>query len=167
MSMLPRRRFLSLLPSAACVLPALARAQGQPKAPLVVICGARSTLHDLSLPVLRAMFLGDEAKAPDGSRLVPFNQPPNSNDRVAFDRLVLGKSPAEVSKYWIDRRIRGEGRPPKVVTSPLDAVALLRQLVAVFPGAISYLRADQIDASVRVVRIGGKLPADAGYPLKE
>jgi hypothetical protein len=38
-------------------------------------------------------------------------------------------------------------------------------VVASYPGAITYVRADMVNASVRVLRVDGKLPGDPGYLL--
>jgi hypothetical protein len=131
--------------------------------PLAVIVSARSGVMEMSGVVLRSIFLGDAVRGPGDVRYVAFNQPPQSTDRTAFDRLALGLSPGDVGKYWLDRRIRGEGRPPKMV----ESLPLLQKLVAVFPGAISYVRADQLVPTLRALRIDGKLPTDPGYLLKE
>jgi hypothetical protein len=40
------------------------------------------------------------------------------------------------------------------------------ELVVAIPGSISFIRADEINDSVKVVSIDGLRPSDAGYPLK-
>ena len=40
------------------------------------------------------------------------------------------------------------------------------ELVVAIPGSISFIRADDVSDTIQVVRIDGKLPSDAGYPLK-
>jgi hypothetical protein len=42
----------------------------------------------------------------------------------------------------------------------------VRKFVFNVPGAIGYLRPEDVDDSVKVVRIDGHLPSDAEYPLK-
>ena len=39
-------------------------------------------------------------------------------------------------------------------------------LTALSPGAITYLRASDVDPSVKVLKVDGKAPGEAGYPLK-
>jgi hypothetical protein len=133
-----------------------------PRNPLVVVVAQDSPVRDLSFSTLRAMFLGDSVITA-GVKLTPLNHPPNSVERVAFDRKVLHMDPDRVGAYWTDRRVRGESRPPRNV----DSVLLLKRVVARFPGAISYVRANQIEAGLRVVRIDGKTPDDRGYPLAD
>ena len=157
-----RRRLttsLALLTFLMLMLPAGSSASSPPL--VVVIVADGHSLTNVSKAELRRLFLRN-TKEIDGQTLVPLNHPPGTNMRVAFDRLVLGMEEAEVGRYWIDRRIRGESGPPRTVGPP----PLLRKVVSRLPGAISYVRADEVDDSVQVLRIDGKVPSDPGYPLK-
>jgi hypothetical protein len=127
---------------------------------LLVLVAKESPLQDLSLTELKRLYSAESDSLGD-SRAIPFNQPPRSPDRVLFDKLVLGMDPDQVSQYWIDRRIRGLSGPPRVV----DSLSLLLRLVARLPGGVGYAHAAQVPADVRALRVSGKLPSDAGYPL--
>ena len=70
-------------------------------------------------------------------------------------------SPDEVARYWIDRKIRGEGGAPKAVGS----VELLQRVVSKMEHSVAYVRADQVRPEVRIVAIDGAVPGDAGYRL--
>ena len=85
----------------------------------VVIAGKESGIRELPLAALRRAYDGDPTRT-DGIRLIPFNYPPKHPLRQSFDLLVLELRPSEVGRYWIDRRIRGEGLPPR--TLPTSAV---------------------------------------------
>jgi hypothetical protein len=67
----------------------------------------------------------------------------------------------EVSQFWIERRIRGLPGPPRSV----DSLSLLLRLIARLPGGIGYARPSQLAGDVRAIRVNGKLPNEAGYPL--
>jgi hypothetical protein len=43
---------------------------------------------------------------------------------------------------------------------------MARELVTAIPGAITFLPLDAVTPDVKVLRIDGKLPGDAGYPLR-
>lgn len=128
---------------------------------MVVVVARNSALQDLSLAALKRIFTNEGDRDPTGQRYVPFNHPPHTADRVAFDEVVLGMSADEVSQFWIERKIRGLPGPPRSV----DSLSLLLRLIARLPGAISYARPSQLAGDVRAIRINGKLPSDAGYPL--
>ena len=131
------------------------------RVPLALVTGDTSDVTDMSLAQVRRLFTGGGVDDRSGRRLVPLNHAPNMTDRVAFDRAVLGLSPEEVSRFWIDRKIRGQPGPPR----SLDSAALLLRVVLRLPGAVSYVRFHQLPRGMHVVRVDGKLPHDPAYPL--
>ena len=124
---------------------------------LVVVVARDSKIKSMSLGELRSTFDGDN---PSQWRR-PFNRPARTHVRIAFDKKVLGLSPHDVGRYWIDRKVRGERGAPRSLSSSLQVA----KVVARFPGAIGYMRADQMPSWVKAVKIGGKSHTDAGYPL--
>lgn len=130
--------------------------------PLVVIVAATSELREISLPTLRRAFTGTVAEA-GGQRLIPLNAPSEHEDRVLFDRSVLGMLPDEIGRFWVDQRIRGKGQAPRVIANASLAV----RVVAALPGGIAYVRRSSINASVQVLAIEGHLPGDRGYLLDD
>jgi hypothetical protein len=129
---------------------------------LVVIVSKDSGMSDISQNTLRNAFLGESVTDPSGKKIIPLNHPPHTPERVGFDRVVLDMSPDEAARYWIDRKIRGQSGAPRAVDSP----ALLRRVVARLPGALSYIRREDADDTVRVLRIDGRRPGDSDYPLR-
>jgi hypothetical protein len=81
---------------------------------------------------------------------------------VRFDQAVLGMTPERVSRYWIDRKIRGQSGPPRA----LDSADLVQRVVARLDGGIGYVRMNELKADVKVVRVDGKSPKDSGYPVE-
>lgn len=146
---------LSFLPSAE----RSAKADG--RVILAVVVATGSSVQDLKLSALRRIFTNEGDSDSSGQRYVPFNHPPHTTDRAAFDKLVLGMSPDDVSEFWIERKIRGLPGPPRSV----DSLSLLLRLIAHLPGGISYARPSQLTGEVRAIRINGKLPSDPAYPL--
>lgn len=130
--------------------------------PLVMVVSTAVPVQDVSLAVLRRMFQGEATDYAPGKRYIPVNQAPKTTTRTQFDRAVLGMTPDEVGRFWIDRRIRDQPGPPKIVPS-LD---LALRLVMSLPGAIAYMPAEMVNPKVRVLMIDGKRPGDAGYLLK-
>ncbi len=101
---------------------------------------------------LRPLFKVTKTNWWSGEKALPINLPPANDHRRTFDKVVLGMTPDEVSKYWIDRKIRGNGRPPRSVPSSPAVVAV----VAANDGAVGYVPAGANTARVKVVaRIRG------------
>ncbi|HLK88751.1 MAG TPA: hypothetical protein VKZ18_02595 [Polyangia bacterium] len=129
---------------------------------LVLVVARESPIGNITRAELNRMFSGDAIKI-DGQPVVPFALAPNRPERHAFDQLVLGMSPDEANKYWIDRRIRGQGNPPKSAPSP----EVMARVVASFPAAIGYLPAGAVTAGLKPVAIDGKSYTDHGYLLAQ
>ena len=127
----------------------------------MVVVAKGSKVTTVSRSELKRLFSGDTLVV-NGDRLAPFNYPAGTPERIAFDRVILGMSPEEVGRFWVDRKIRGESQAPRSLPSALHVT----KIVAKFPSAISYVPADQITADLVPVAIDGVLPSMAGYPIK-
>jgi hypothetical protein len=133
----------------------------EPLAPLVVVVARNSPIERLSRFELKKLYLGANLQAPGGERVIAFHQLYSAPDRVAFERGVLGMDPEELTRYWIDRKIRGEGGAPRVVGS----AELLQRVVSHISQSVGYVRLDQVGPELRVIPIDGRLPGDAGYSV--
>lgn len=127
---------------------------------LVVVIAPAFPVKDISLANLRRAFEGLATEV-GGKKVIPINHPTGTPARTSFDRVVLGLEPAAVGQFWVDRRIRAEGAPPKTVPSPELALRVVASLV----GAITYVAPELANASVKVLTIDGKAPGQPGYPL--
>lgn len=157
-------------PPSACIAVLLAglavaswaQAQNEPKT-LVVIASKDMGLSDLPLAAVRRAFSGEITDV-SGLRLTPLNYAPGDPVRVAFDQTVLKLQPAQVGRFWIDRRIRGQSLPPKTVPSPRVMRSLIVALGSKL-GAIGYVSLDELDGSVRALKIDGRAHTEPGYAL--
>jgi hypothetical protein len=134
---------------------------------IAVVVNVRNAAAELSLDLLRDLFLKRRAHWPDGRQVLLFNHPPGSELRVAFDNAVLGLSREESAAYWIKSRIQGKGQPPPSLSS---ATSLVR-IVARQAEAIGYLHATDVPTGaaaqgIKVVRIAGQHPGSSRYPLR-
>ena len=84
---------------------------------------------------------------PGGKAIAAFELPPNTEERVLFDRTVLKLDPDDVAHFWIDRRMRGGSPPPHQVPE----AAILLRVVAKLENAIGYVPTPLADATVRIV----------------
>jgi len=76
---------------------------------------------------------------------------------------VCGMSEAEYDRHLLFQTFRGTlGWGPRSIRT---AEAMIR-FVFNAPGAIGYVPADVADSTTRVLRIDGRLPGEAGYPLR-
>lgn len=144
---------IALLASLAAV-----PARALPELDLVVFVNPQTHAKQMSSVEMETMFTRAQTRWDDGTPIVPINAPPGSNLRVMFDRVVLRLDPDEVGRFWIDRRVRGMGLPPRNLNEPATIVRVVEKL----NGAIAYAPEDLVrDARVRIVariRQGQVLP---------
>ena len=129
---------------------------------LVVIVRSTESITDLSLGDLRRIYLGQMTLWSDGRRIIPVVLPPDSVEERVFLRRVVRMNDIDYAQHWIGQVFRGEAAaaPTQVASSPAA-----RRFVAEHPHAIAFISAADADNSVRVLRIDGKAPDAADYPL--
>jgi ABC-type phosphate transport system substrate-binding protein len=139
------RILVGVIAIGALAIPERPRAEPGP-ADLVVIVHAGNPART-SAAMLEKIFLRKEMAWDNGERIIPLNASPDSERRQRFDRVVLGMSPDEIARYWLDHRIRGGGTAPREVG---DAVLTVK-LIARLTGTIGYVPSDTQLSGVRVV----------------
>ncbi len=128
--------------------------------PLVVIASIKMTLTSISRSDLRRLFSGEPVTVA-GKPLVPFAASPASKERIFFDKTILNLSPEQMTKYWIDRRIRGQSSAPR--SAPIPEIVV--KAVASVPNAIGYVPASFPLMGVRAIAIDNKRAVDPSYAL--
>jgi hypothetical protein len=154
------RQGLLVLLLASVALASPAAAEPGPRRRLVVVVAQGSPVSNLSQSDLKRIFTGS-AVVVDGQKFVPFNFPPGTRERTVFDSFALGMSAAEVGRFWVDRRVRGQGEPPRALPSS----AYMVKVVARYPGAIGYLAADQLAPGLKAIKVGGVGHTDPTYAM--
>ena len=133
------------------------------EAPIAVIVHEQVPFDDLSLPELRKIFLGErQAWSPEltVTLLLPPHDTPER--QVLLKKIYQQRSEVQVQHYWINRLFGDEVQTgPKITGSNEMSASLVREI----PGAIALVPADRIPPGVKVLRIDGKKPGQAGYPL--
>ena len=145
------RRFTAMLAAAvvcfatfvAAGAPSLAAA---PEDSILVIVNANSPVEKLSGYEIEALFTRSQTRWSDGTPVHPFSFPSGSPARELFDRVVLRLNADQVGRFWLDRRIRGLGMPPKQVPTS----GLMLQIVANLPGAVGYVPGARARPGVRI-----------------
>jgi ABC-type phosphate transport system substrate-binding protein len=114
---------------------------------LVVIVNKANPAAKLTKSELRAFFLVLKTNWPNGTEALPINLPESNQMRRRFDQAVLGWNPDEVANYWIDRKIRGDARAPKKVSSTLAVL----KVVSGSEGAVGYMHRSETTPQVKIV----------------
>jgi ABC-type phosphate transport system substrate-binding protein len=152
---------LGLLLMSVAIMTAPAKSFAGATDSIAIVAAKNFPVDGLTLAELKQLYMGNSVQA-GGRKLTPLTYPTHSAFREKFDKIVLGMSMDQVDRYWIDRKVRGQAGPPKM----LDSEALILRVVSQLDGAIGFVFAGNADKSVKILRINGKLPTDTGYPIR-
>jgi len=115
----------------------------------VVIVHPSNKFDSLGRSKVRFLFLRRVSRWPWGAEVRPIELSPPNLLRDRFLAEVLRTTEEQLEAYWIDERATRGITPP---IQARDAEAA-RALVAARPGAIGYIPASALDASVKALRI--------------
>jgi len=146
---------------AALLFAASAQEVDQARPAVAVIVHEQVPVDELSLSELRRIFRGERLFWSRDLTITLLAPPRGSPERqVLLDKVYGRGSEADYQHFWINKLFDKGGRTaPKVTGSPMN-------LVREIPGAIAVVPADRIPRGVKVLRIDGRSPGEAGYPLR-
>jgi len=131
--------------------------------PLAVIVNKSNPVDDLSSAELRKIFLAERRTWPGGRKITVVMREPGQTERETMLKLICRMNDSDFNKYFLQLSFTGESQAtPKVLAT---AGGMLRFVFNV-PGAIGYVRAAELDASVKAIRVDGRAPGDSLYRLK-
>jgi len=155
-----RIRLLIVLSALLWLMPFGARAAVA--ADIAVVANSAVPIDNLSFAELRKIVLGDRQFWSSNLRVTLLIRAPGARERDVVLRSVLQMSEAQFRQYWIGKVFRAESAAaPKAVVSN----EILLSLVNDIPGSVGFVDASQVPKDWKVVRVGGLLPGEKGYPL--
>src|SRR3954469_6634848 len=146
----------------ALSLAAVRRASAQSPGDLAIVAHPETPVAQLSLPELRQLMKGERQFWKTDLPVVLFVRSATSQERTAVLGTIFQMSEAQFNQYWIAKQFRAEATS---APTKLNSNALTQQFVASTPGAIGFMAARDVKPGVKVVKIDGFLPGDAGYRL--
>lgn len=130
---------------------------------VAIVVHEGTDVNELTMNQLRRIFLAEQQFWSDKSRITLLVRAPISYERAFVLDRIYRMTEAQFRQYWIAKMFRAEiPSGPKLVFSN----DMARELVTAIPGSITFMRASDVDDTVQLVRIDGKLPNEDGYPLK-
>ena len=146
------------------VLCATAGAGGQTQPDIAVIVNPSVAVDNLSIAELRRILLGDREFWSAGARVTLLIRAPIARERDAMVRDVCQMTEAQFRQHWIGKVFRADAATgPRIVYS---ADMALEQVIRT-PGAMTFVAASAVaKGGGKILKIDGKLPGQAGYPLK-
>ena len=130
---------------------------------IAIIVNRSNPVTELTRDELRRIFMQVTQTWPHGRKITVVLGEKGEPLRAHAIQLICGISESDFERYLLFQTFGGTiGLGPRTIRSP---GAMIR-FVFNAPGAVGYVPGDQIDKSVKVLRIGGMLPGDPGYPLR-
>ncbi len=125
-----------------------------------LVVGAGSKLQDVSLSDLAKLCKGTLKAWPDGKRFSLVVHNPASPEMKSVLQKIFGLSETDLRPAMA--KLTESKSFLKVVDSDEDVI----RAVGATPGAVGIMDVYAINSVVKVLRVDGKLPFDAGYSLK-
>jgi ABC-type phosphate transport system substrate-binding protein len=153
--------------AAAGAMPARASsAPGSPTyatEPLAIVVNRSNPMNGISLADLRRIYRGQRGRWSNGRRVTLVMRDPGAPERDAILRSLYGVGEEEYRRGFLQAIFTGEASDaPKMLATPKGVLRFVFNV----PGAIGYVRASEVDASVKTLRVDGRLPGEAGYGLE-
>jgi len=129
---------------------------------LAVIVNLSNPVEDLTLKELRNIVMVERTHWPDGRKITVALREPGIPERQAVLSLVYGMNEAGFTRYFLRATFTGQiPNGPRM----LSTSELVRRFLVNVPGAIGFVRQVDADASVKTVRIDGRMPGAPNYSL--
>jgi ABC-type phosphate transport system substrate-binding protein len=146
----------------AAVVLAPARVAGQAAPDIAVVVNPAVPVDNLTRAELRRILLGDREFWASGARVTLLIRAPIARERDAVVKVICDMTEAQFRQHWIGKVFRAETPTgPKIVYSADMAIDQVTRL----PGAITFIEAPLVTRAMKVVRIDGRAPGQAGYLL--
>jgi len=130
---------------------------------LAIIVNPSNPVENCSFEELRKIFLGEKSHWPNGRRITLVMLDPAQAERKVVLREIYNMSEKDLNNHFIQGVFTGGVlAPPKT----LGSAAEVRKFVFNVPGAIGYVKGTDVDQSVKILRIDGRLPDDKDYRLR-
>jgi len=130
---------------------------------IAVVAHPSVPIDSLSFAEIRKILLGDRQFWASNLKVTLLIRAPAAREREVILKNVYQMSEAQFRQYWIGKVFRAESASaPRVVYSGEEAI----QLATSIPGALTFLDAGSIPKSLKVIKIEGLSPGQAGYRLR-
>jgi ABC-type phosphate transport system substrate-binding protein len=129
---------------------------------VALISNKGNSLPTLTMADVLKICKGQTARWPDGKPVTLIMRQPGSTDLRIVEEKIYGLTSEALRELIISANHSRADRPAIIVTGSDEDV--IREVESV-PGAVGLVDVYSITGAVKVVKIGGKLPLEAGYPL--
>jgi ABC-type phosphate transport system substrate-binding protein len=154
--------FLPVLAGLLMVVPLTVSGAGGDQS-VAIIVNPSNPVENCSFDDLRKIFMGEKSHWPNGRRITLVMLDPAQPERKLVLREIYNMSEKDLNNHFIQGVFAGGVlAPPKTLASAAE----VRKFIFNVPGAIGYVKGTDVDPSVKILRIDGRLPDDKDYRLR-
>jgi ABC-type phosphate transport system substrate-binding protein len=128
---------------------------------VAVVVNDHNPVTKLSRAELRKIFAGEERSWPAGLPIRIFVRSRGTHERGALLKL-LGMTETEYEHYWTSQVFRGEAQAEPAT---LPSNGMQKEALVAYPGAVALVSLEDVKPGMKVLRVEGRMPSEAGYPL--
>jgi hypothetical protein len=129
---------------------------------VALITNKGSAVNAVTIPDLVKLCKAQTSRWPDGKSVTLVMRDPSSPEMKMVLEKVYGMTSQAVNDLIATANHGRAGHPAIVVVTSDDEIV---HKVAATPGAVGLVDVYAINSSVDVMKVGGKLPFEPGYPL--
>src|SRR5262245_31524224 len=131
---------------------------------LAVIVNKENSTGDLKLSTVRRIFLSEQRHWSHGKKITVAMLERGQLERSAAHRLIFGMNESAYSRILLKREYTSD--PPLAAPELVATSTVMKKFVAYVPGSIGYIWADEMDDTIKAIKIDGVDPGAAAYKLR-
>jgi phosphate transport system substrate-binding protein len=157
-----RTRSMTTAVFGGLLLPFLILTAAAQSSDIAVVVNPKNPVTNVTSAELRKIFAGQKRTWSGGIPIKLIVRTPGCHEWQTLLHL-LGMSESEYRQYWTGLVFRGEvsSEPVAVFSNGFQ-----KEAINAVPGAVGLMDAQDAKSGVKVIKLDGHLPGEAGYPLQ-
>jgi phosphate transport system substrate-binding protein len=129
---------------------------------LAIIVNKANPVDNVTSAELRNILLSERTRWPNGQKITVVMRSSGQPEREALLRAVCRMSESDYNRYSLHNTFTGQAQSgPRLLGSATG----VRKFVFNVPGAVGYVRLEELDDSVKAVRVDGHAVGEPGYRI--
>lgn len=135
-----------------CVIIIIMAIAGSALAEDIIIVNKNNPINDISSVQLKKIYNGKIKFWDNGTRIIPLDLIDENPSASKFASVILGVDLETKRRFWMQKLYAGAGTPPQQEKNSSKVISI----VASEPGAIGYVKRENLTSAVKHVTVDGK-----------
>ncbi len=130
---------------------------------VAIIVNPSVPVDSISMADLKKIFSGDKSSWGNGVSITPFVRSNPAHERDVLLKIVMKMTDAQYQDFWVKKVYSGSAahEPLALMTNSMQLDAVRSQ-----KGGIALINLQEVKDGVKVLKLDGALPGEAGYALR-